>query len=185
MSGILALDISKTGTGWAWWKPGTEKPVVGKWVLGSEYTSDGQTCAKLHQELAAHYLVMPFDRMFSEKPLTETQRDGNSGQHTDILNKLSAHAESFAYSYSIPLQLIAIRSWRSPFIGPQKRETKGPTLKKLTMARCRQLGFQPRDDNEGDALGILTYVIGLVGLTAPWLALDPRSQPLFASGAGR
>src|SRR3546814_3337437 len=47
-------------------------------------------------------------------------------------------------------------TWRVNFIGSQKRGTKRATLKDLTKERCRQLGMKPQNDDEADAIGILT-----------------------------
>lgn len=182
---ILALDISKSRTGWAYWSEGSERAQVGHWVLGSEFTTDGQACQKLHAKLAEHHMVMPFDHLFIEQPLTQLQRGGNSNQHSDILVKLVAHAESFAAAYALrTCQLIAINSWRADFIGPQKRGTKRATLKDLTVERCRQFGFRPRNDDEADAIGILTYGIILRGLLCPWVAGETL-RPMLSMGGGR
>ena len=43
-------------------------------------------------------------------------------------------------------------------------------LKAATMERCRQLGMKPRNDDEADAIGILTYGLLLNGVTPPWIA---------------
>src|SRR3546814_16325839 len=48
-------------------------------------------------------------------------------------------------------------TWRVNFIGSQKRGTKRATLKDLTKERCRQLGMKPQNDDEADAIGILTH----------------------------
>jgi len=179
--GIIALDLSKRSTGWAIWALGWENPRYGSVQLGSEYTSDGQTCIKLHRTLAdLRSTICKFEVIYYEKPLTQLQRGGASNAANDIQIKLVGHAESFAEA--IPgirmSQGIDLASWRKFFIGSMKRGTKTKELKDYTMERCNQFGWKPRNNDEGDALGILDYAINLQGILAPWRNANVLNFPL-------
>lgn len=179
---ILALDLSKRSTGWAVWPAGSDKPRYGHWVLGSEFTSDGRTYCKLHQNLADLHQVVPFEHIYYEEPLRPEMMQGNTNIVTlRVLTGLAAHACSFAEAYSLrTVKAVNISTWRADFIGRQKRGTKRETLKSLTMERCRQLGFAPRRDDEADALGILDYACTASGVIPPWRANEVLRPPLGA-----
>src|SRR3546814_19503842 len=74
-------------------------------------------------------------------------------------------------------------TWRVNFIGSQKRGTKRATLKDLTKERCRQLGMKPQNDDEADAIGILTHAAESLGLSPPWTANEVLRPPLGSVGA--
>lgn len=180
VSGFLALDLSKRSTGFAIWQEGWETARYGHFVLGSEYTSNGRTYAKLHERMSELYQVCRFDRLFFEEPIHPAQLTGHTNVDTlRVLAGLAAHAESFGEVMGCrTIMRINVSSWRGPFIGPQKRGTKRTTLKELTMERARQLGFRPRKDDEADAIGILTHCILLSGITPPWLLAETLRPPL-------
>ena len=54
--------------------------------------------------------------------------------------------------YEVPPQ-----TWRKHFLG----KGRGPReeMKAAALTRCRQLGFEPDDDNAADALGLLDYAM--------------------------
>jgi hypothetical protein len=166
---FIALDLSKRQTGYAVWQDGWVKPIAGSKQLGSEFTSDGQCCAKLHEMLSdIRRAQCRFESMFIEAPLTQLQKGGHSTTDSDILIKLAGHAESFAYAMGVRCQLINMASWRKFFIGSMPRGTKGKDWKFYAQERCRALGWPPRNDDEADALGLLDYGINLSGIKAPW-----------------
>lgn len=169
---LLALDLSKRSTGWAAWPAGSDAPIYGHWVLGSQFTSDGRVFACLHRNLAELRQVVPFDFMAIEDPLHPAQLTGHTNIDTlRLLTGLAAHAESFADAVGLRgFRRINVASWRRDFIGSQKRGTKRATLKALTIERCRQLGFAPMRDDEADALGLLDYLCSLRDVVPPWRA---------------
>lgn len=190
---ILALDLSKTCTGWAIWQEGWEKPRYGHWVLGSEETLNGQVYEKLAEYLQEQHSVMNFQYVYAEKKINPDYLRGHTNIDTlTILCGIAEHLKYFCRVYrstgSFPggirrLHEINVSSWRSDFIGKQKRGTKKATLKALTMERCRQLGFRPRKEDEADALGLLTYAILSNGITPPWLADEVLRPPLGRASA--
>lgn len=199
--GFVALDLSKTSTGWAAWQEGWEKPRYGCWVLGSEYSSRGQVFAKLHQNLSElHQVICPIEYLFAEEPISPAQLQGGTNLNSlRIQSGLSAHVESWAHAMRDhgcrPLQEFNISSWRPAFIGriadseakaKARRQKKAgnlkasarDTLKELTMQRCRQLGMNPRKNDEADSIGILTHALLVNGITPPWLASETLQTPL-------
>lgn len=197
---VLALDLSKTRTGWAGWQKGWDSPRFGSWQLGSEYSSDGMVFGKVHERLSEHWQVFGFDRVYFEEAINPA----NLGGHTNIgtlklLSGIAAHVESFCYAYSIPVCAVNVSRWRSDFLGKMVvKDTKakakalrnagqskaGATgeLKSLTMERCRQLGLSPRYNDEADAIGILDYALDFhEHVTPPWRAGEVLRPPLGAA----
>lgn len=194
---FLALDLSKTSTGWALWDHGWDHPRYGHWVLGSEYTSRGATYAKLHQNLIDLRRVMArFEHIFYEEPINPGQLKGHTTINTITLAiGLAEHVESFSAAMpECSAQAINIQTWRTEFLGSDitldaKREARARSkikgsrvsardkLKRLTVERCIQLGFSPQCDDEADALGILDYKLAQRGIQAPW-RLDETLRPM-------
>lgn len=185
----LGLDLSKGSTGWALWDGESPAPRYGHWSLGSEFSSDGRVFAKLHQCLAELHSLMPFEFIFAEEPINAANLAGNTSIDTlRLASGLSAHVHSFKHAYSLRQILeFNVSSWRPPFIGRihsddakreariakkagNKRASARNALKSLTIARCKQLGFTPRTDDEADAIGILTHGCLVRGVTPPWLS---------------
>lgn len=185
---ILALDLSKSNTGWAVWAPGWEVARYGSWRLGSEFTSDGQVFCKLHQQMTDLWQVMPFTSIYFEQAILPANLSGATNiRALSLASGLGAHVESFAHAMRCQPTAINVSTWRKDFIGTdlvkdanakarakRKAEGKGSArdeLKRLTIERCRQLGFAPRKDDEADALGILDYALGFhEQVTPPWRA---------------
>jgi hypothetical protein len=202
VTGILALDLSRTRTGWAVLRDGAARAEFGHWVLGTEWTSNGGVFAKLHQVMAELHQVMPFDSIYFEQPITPAHLQGYTTIQTlRLLGGLASHVESFGHAFRCRTVMdINVEHWRGEFIGADlvaeikadvrrqkragdKRASGRKDLKWAVMERCRQLGFRPRYDDEADALGLLTYAILLRGETPPWLAEEVLRPPLAVGGA--
>lgn len=179
---ILTLDLSKRSTGWAVWESGKPRPYSGRWVLGSEYTSQGKTFAKLQREMMDLRKVHEFTRVYLEAPILPGQLGGHTNNSSlRVLSGLAAHVHSYCSvvaGVSDPVE-INVSSWRKDFIGSQKRGTKRHTLKSLTLERCAQLDLKPRTDDEADALGLLDYVIEAHhSILPPWRENEVLRPPL-------
>jgi hypothetical protein len=202
VSGTLALDLSKSRTGWAVLRDGAARAEFGHWRLGSEYTSNGGVFAKLHEHMADVHQVCPFDRIYFEAPITPAHLQGYTTIQTlKLLGGLAAHAESFGHAYRCrTVKEVNIEHWRPFFLGRMEvaeakaiarrarkagdaKASARQDLKDLTMLRCRQLGFAPRYDDEADAIGVLDYACELQGIIPPWRA-DEVLRPLLAAGDG-
>jgi hypothetical protein len=198
----LALDLSKSSTGWALWTPGTDAPRYGHWVLGSEYTSNGGVYAKLHRCMSDLHKVMGFEKLYFEEPITPGQLQGGTTVQTIwLLSGLASHAQSFGHIKRCRIvKEVNVERWRKDFIGDmvvrevkagtRRRRKAGDTkasstnlLKKLVIERCKQFGFAPKTNDEADAIGILTYAILLDGITPPWLAAETLRPQLGSAAA--
>lgn len=167
---IIALDLSKSSTGWSTWKEGDEKPFYGSWELGIPMTPDGRTFARLHQRLSEMHSVGEITHLFFEDPLHPAKLQGNTNINSiRVLGGLAAHAESWAEAMGCRVvRRVNMTTWRRHFIGSQKRGTQRKALKAFVMERCQQFGFEPENDDESDSLGILTYAIDQLGFQSPW-----------------
>lgn len=183
---ILALDLSKRRTGWAFWRPGmTINAPFGTWVLGGEYSTDGMTFGKVHERLADLHMTEKLTRIYMEQPIHHASLTGHTNIDTlRVLAGICAHVHSFAAAMRLPTPVeVNVSSWRRDFIGSQKRGTKSPTLKALTMERCRQLGFKPEYEDEADAIGLLDYALSChERIIPPWRAGEVL-RPMLGAGA--
>lgn len=177
---ILALDLSKTSTGWALASHDDEMPRYGSWELGIKDTPPGRIFTNLHQRMSDLHAETPIEGVFFERPLQQNQVSGNSNI-TNIENAvgLASHAQSWAYVMKCRVcYSVAIKTWRNFYIGSQPKDTKRARFKKLTMQRCKQLGFSPRNDDEGDALGILDWSFEYQGCPPLWRKDEILRPPL-------
>lgn len=194
---VLAVDQSKSCTGYALFRDGVDRPILGHWKLGSEYTKNGQVFNKLLTCLKELRQVEKFDHIFYEEKLNPANLQGFTNIKTiNVLAGLQATIELFGYAKKLQTcRGVNVESWRPDFIGriaqtdakakARRRRSAGDQrasarsdLKLLTMERSRQLGFNPAVDDEADALGILTYGMQLQGLTPPWIANEVLRPPL-------
>ena len=93
---------------------------------------------------------------------------------------------------NMKLMIVGVGTWRSYFIGrahapkadsetgelldtPNKRRK---WLKQRTIKRCRELSYDPQDDNAADALGLLEYCLACFD---PKNGMDPNE--LYAEAA--
>lgn len=167
---FLSLDQSKARTGWAFWKPGLDLPVVGHFRLGDEYAPFGKVFAKLHEELSALHQVHGFESVRYERPADPAHFDRNTAFEVPfLLIGIAAHINSFCAALGVRrCEWVNQATWRRHFIGSMKRGTKRVVLKDFVLERCRELGMAPRNDDEGDALGILDFDLHMAGITPPW-----------------
>lgn len=182
---IIALDLSKSSTGWAVWQSGWDAPRYGHAQLGSEYTSNGRTYCKLHQVLSdVRSAICRFEAIYYEEAINPTQLTGHTNIDTlRILSGLCAHADSYGAALGIRTQAVNIASWRKHFIGSMPRGTKTKQWKDYAIERCQQYGWRPKVNDEADALGLLDYGCSLQGITPPWRANETLRRPLTGSRA--
>ena len=203
--GFAGFDLSKSSTGWCVWEKGWEKPVYGSVQLGSSFTSRGQTFIKLHTVMSdLHATLTPFEFLFMEAPINHMMVNKGGASNTTAENVrvalgLAAHCESFGHAVgSRRILEYTPESWRPSYIGRiessaakaeasrakkagDRKASARDTLKALTVARCRQLGLNPKNDDEADAIGILTYGILSSGEQPPWLTDEVLRAPLVAT----
>lgn len=194
---LLALDLSKSCTGWAFWRPGDNRALLGHFSCGSSMSSNGDCFAKLQGRLHELHMALGFERMVWEQKINPQNLQAISNYQTiALLGGLEAHAESFAAVFRIPARAVNVSSWRPDFLGRdeiagvrqavrerEKREGKkigaSDALKVATMERAKQFGHSPRKQDEADALGILDYELLMRGITPPWRQTEVL-QPMVA-----
>lgn len=176
----LALDLSKSSTGWALASHDDEMPAYGHWELGIKTTPPGRIFANLHQRLTELHRETPIEGIFFERPLQQSQVSGNSNI-TNIENAvgLASHVQSWAYVMKCRVcYSVAIKTWRGYYLGPQPNHTKRKRFKELSIVRGRQLGFAPRNDDEADALGILDWAFEYQAIVPKWRS-DEVLRPMM------
>ena len=183
---VLALDLSKTSTGWALWRDGWEAPRFGRWKLGGEYSTPGDVFLKLQERMHELRMIDRYERVVIEEPINPGQLQGHTTINTIRLAiGLASHAESYAKAMRCQYREINVGTWRADFIGrgevsgirkairdkakqTGKKVSATDSLKDATMLRCRQFGWKPRNNDEGDALGLIDYDLCLSGVQTPW-----------------
>jgi hypothetical protein len=179
---ILALDLSKASTGWARWDGKSQRPTYGSLPLGSAYANRLDTYRAFHKFWMEVRLFKDPEYVVIEAPANPKHIPYPTKFDND--RKLIGLVE-VAWYFCMCLGLsqgtvreVSVKAWRGPFIGPQKRGTPRDDIKTLTMKRCKQLGFQVLNDDEADAIGLLTHEIEMRGITPPWLASEVLRPPL-------
>jgi hypothetical protein len=193
--GYLAIDQSKARTGWAAWQPGWAAPRLGSVQLGSAYTSRGQTFTKLRSTIIDLWqTVTHFEHLFFEEPINHMMKGGTSEEAILLSLGMAGCIEGVGYELRCRrVMKFSASSWRPGFCGndevslikraaKQAQRSARDPLKAASMERCRQLGIKPQNDDEADAVGLLTYGILTSGVTPPWLAQEVLRAPLGVLG---
>jgi hypothetical protein len=171
MAAWLALDLSLKSTGFALWSLGSELPVCGHWALAPDVSWRGRGYVRLHRNLIDLHRVESLSDISYEETLSQSMVQGNSSLPTiQMLAGLAAHVESFAEAVGATHRAVNMSTWRKHFIGSMPRGTKKPDLKALAMRRCKELGMDPANHDEAEAIGILDYRLSLEGIIPPWRA---------------
>lgn len=180
---ILALDLSKSSTGWAVWGPDDARAASGHWQLGSEFTCRGRVYANLHARMTDLHRVGVIDAVFLEEAVHPAKLQGHTNiESIKLAAGLGSHAESWAEAMGCRIvREVNQVTWRRRFIGSMRRGTKTPDLKEYAMQRARELGFAPRKHDEAEAIGILDYACDALGILPYWRAHNPLVQQ-FAGG---
>lgn len=183
MKPTLALDLSKSSTGWALFDGKSDLAQHGSVSLGSAFTDHGTIFARLHEQMSGLYKLTPFEAVYIEKPLDPVlMAKINNFDTPFMLYGLAAHAHSFCAAKRIKtFQMVHQATWRKHFIGSMKIGTRKVDLKALAMQRCRELGFKPRTTDEADAIGVLDYAISLDGQLPPWRSENLLIQQLVTA----
>lgn len=182
---FLSLDQSKKRTAWAFWREGLERPAFGHFRLGDEYTPFGKVFAQLHMEMSELYRTLDFTSVRYEQPADPSHFDrATSFEVPFLLIGIAAHINSFCAAKGIRrCEWVHQATWRRHFIGPMKRGLKKWQLKDFVQERCKDLGLEPRNDDEADALGILDYDLHIAGIVPPWRLEHVLVPQLVAGGA--
>lgn len=194
MNSVLALDTSKSNTGWSLWDGQSRKPIFGSRRLGHpdkiidgvriKLTSDGVVFARIHELMTELRQLVKFDTVVMEAPLNpQVMSKFNDVSTPFLLYGIAAHVHSYCAALGLPAPtMVHQQSWRRTFLGPLKFGRKSKDLKDLTEDRCKQLGFDVRSDDEADAIGILDHHCEVtLGRLPPWREGEVLRPPLGIS----
>lgn len=186
----LALDPSGD-FGWALWRADLRNPVYGHWTF--KWGCDGDRFNGVQKKL--HQLRSDWGG------ITAIRMEFNShvhlGERAIDLSYGWKHAVAmYAAAYRIPFGTVTTEGgWRLDFIGRQEKKilvdaerelarkehreaNTRDKLKLATIARCRQLGWDPKTTDEADALGVLDTWLKNLGIQAPWYERETLRAPL-------
>jgi len=167
---ILALDLA-TVTGWAWGKPG-ETPKFGQQRFGKPLATRPQIYKQYRLWLGLFCSAHKIDWIVYESPqlpFTMTSRT-NIGT-IRLLIGLCELLEEWAPEHDIELREASVSQVRCHFIGAN---LKRDLAKRLTIERCKAMGWDVQNDDQGDALALWHYQACLMDPI-----LGTKSTPLF------
>jgi hypothetical protein len=171
MSHILALDLA-TCTGFAVGSSGVSVQAHGSFRLPKTGQDVGRYLVHFRDWLSARISEYEPWTIYFESPMLMGLKK-TTPMVARKLNSLAGVTEMVATDRGIDCREANVSNICTHFLGrgyPRKRERR----KAATMSKCRELGWNPNDDNSADALALLDYALSLI---EPSSAL--RSTPLF------
>jgi Holliday junction resolvasome RuvABC endonuclease subunit len=188
----LALDPSKSNTGWAQWTPGRATPIYGSVCLGTSYTPRPQVLTKLRQTLIDLFSVEPFDFIFVEQAINLNMNHNTSPDNIRMAERLMGTIEGVSFELRVrKIYEYEPREWQPGFCGrdehrlikraaKQAQRSARDPIKAAVQEMCRIYGLKPRDNDQADAIGILTHGLLAQGIQPPWLADEVLRAPFEA-----
>jgi hypothetical protein len=152
---IWTVDIA-TNTGWACGLPG-EVPRIGSLRFGPK------SCGHEHRFAEAFDWASEFvfrhkpDVYAYEEPQPAFHQHGHTNLETQILlsGLIGAIGAAVSKAQVARLYRVRVSDIRHHFI---QKNPKRAIAKPMVIERCRQLGWEPRNDNEADALALWSYM---------------------------
>lgn len=160
---ILSLDLARK-TGWALGLVTDTKPQSGSLQITNSDSSHAKLFSCWREYLRDFLSLHPqIGLVIFESPLPPMLRTGNTNiSSIRLLMGLAAVTEELLYTLNqwsphpaIDVREARVADVRTHFIGSNRH--KRPEAKMLTIKRCQQLGWEPRDDNAADALALWDY----------------------------
>lgn len=173
---IVGLDLSLQSAGFAIWGPDMPAPIVGNWQL-ADLKHAARGCVRLQQRLIGlHREHGQLDVVAIERAIPAHMLSGNDGGKFKssanvkaALNALEWHARSFCEAVGARYHLVAVQSWRAPFLR-NIRAGSNLDVKTLAQMRAKQLGVRTTCHDEAEAFGVLDYQIRMEDIIPPWHA---------------
>jgi len=175
----VGLDLA-TRTGAAVWCEGSDAPRLSTVRLPGDPECVDRPMEALRAQLADLHGIEPISHLFFEASILP----GKTNIHT--VNKLCAlagMAEWFAYRIEAVCRRVEQQSWRKHFLG--RGTGKSVELKAMAMDAARARGWNPVDDHQADAAGVLDYGLACFGVAVPWRDAHLFGGAIRAAGAGR
>jgi len=159
---IVGLDIA-TSTGCAAWRGGTPAPALLTVQLPSDPGEVAKPMERLRRALAELQAVEPISHLFFEATILPGR---TSAQTVYKLCALAGMAEWFAHRIGAACRQVQQQNWRKHFMG--RGTGRSEELKRLAVEACRLRGWNPANDHEADAAGVLDYGLACFDIQAPW-----------------
>jgi hypothetical protein len=163
---VLALDLSKSATGWARYRTGDPRPTFDTWKLGNEYTDRAGAMVSLYQRLNEACAFGDPDVVYYESPLRGDQQSNETNNR--MANSLAALVEFYFKCKRVRCHEANNRSWKATQLNAPSRRMSSAEWKALSIRTARELGLKPGNDNEADALHILDHGLALENIVPPW-----------------
>jgi hypothetical protein len=167
---MLGMDIA-TATGIAIWRDGTAAPSLMTVQLPSDPGEVGRPAERLRRTLADLHAVEPITHLFFEATILPGK---TTPQTVYKLCALAGMAEWFAFRVGAACRQVDQQSWRKHFIG--RGTGRSDELKRLAKEAAVLRGWNPANDHEADAAGVLDYGLACFNISPPW-----RDAHLLAS----
>ncbi|NIA72296.1 crossover junction endodeoxyribonuclease RuvC [Pelagibius litoralis] len=163
MTALLCLDLA-TSTGFAFWRPGANRIASGSFRLPRTGPDVGWFVDEFEQRLSEMLGFHKPELVVFEAPLL---RGGQTSIDTARkLMGLAIMTEFVCRRAGVKYLEANNASVRKHFIGKGRGERK--QLKAMTIQACRERGWDPANDDEADALALLSYAVDLLRLKADW-----------------
>jgi len=149
---VLALDLASE-TGFAIGEPG-QLPRIGSLRFAAAGATHPAIYSAAMSWIARTIREEAIVRVVVETPLNPNFKTGFTNIGTiRLLMGLAAVMEGAAHKLGVwHIEEIAVMTWRKHVLG--KGNIKGPAAKKMVLRLCRDLGMEPRNNNESDAAGL-------------------------------
>lgn len=148
---ILALDVASS-SGWAFGSIG-DTPQHGVFTLPPSGDDLGRALHTFATWLSAKVRELQPREIVFEAPILPAQTNIKTLKK---LYCLAGMVEFIAAIEGVPCSEITAGEWRKAFLGPYyPKSSTRDELKRAVIAACRQMGWEPRQDDDADAMGIL------------------------------
>lgn len=162
---ILALDLSKSATGWARFRSGDSKPSYGTWKLGGPYTDRPTMMINLYKLILDAFAFGAPDLVIYESPLRGDAQSTEANNRN--ANAMCSIVEFVCKAKRVRCDEASNSTWRKVALG-KGRGLSTKEFKAWAMAMAKEFGLKPENDNEADAIGLLDYALKQEGITPPW-----------------
>lgn len=173
---VLALDLSKSATGWARYRSGDPRPTFGTWRLGTSYTDRAAVMVALYKQLNEACAFGDPDVVYYESPLRGDAQSNEANNR--MANALAALVEFYFKCKRIRCHEANNRAWKATQLNSPRKIMTSAEWKALSIRVAQELGMKPGNDNEADALHILDHGLSLEGVVPSW-----RKDPPLPLGA--
>lgn len=166
---VLFLDIA-THTGWCEGEPGG-KPIFGSFRCSKE-GDNADKFAGMFKWVAERCQAFKPRHLFFEAPLAR------NATTAEALMGMAANAQSAARLCGVySIKRAHVGSVRKFFLPPGSPRS-GDAVKQATIQRCRELGYEPKNDDEADAIAGWEYACSIVAPSVPPLRqfAEPKSS---------